>query len=279
MRSSHVIPILAAAFFAGCISFTTNINIHPDGTGTIVQTTTVSPEIADQMKQMMAGFASDSADKQKKPKELFSVEDAKAAAATMGESVTFVQADKIKTHKAVGIRATYRFKDITKVRIGQTASGPGQNSASKKESDQITFSLTASGNHKVLTAVFPKPKKPAASQQTKEATKETTPEGGKATSEPDEKAVVQMKEMLKGMRIATQVTVDGKLIKTSSPYVEKNTVTLMDIQFDKMLDNQKALTELAKTQKGTFEDAKKVLRSLKGIKVNLEPEITIEFSK
>jgi len=130
MRSSHLVPILAAVLSVGCISFTTTVNVNPDGTGTIVQTTTVSPEIAAQMKQMMAGFASDSKDKQKKPKELFSVEDAKSAAATMGEGVSFVKAERIKTADAEGIRATYSFGDISKIRIGQTASGPGKSPAS-----------------------------------------------------------------------------------------------------------------------------------------------------
>ena len=66
---------------------------------------------------------------------------------------------------------------------------------------------------------------------------------------------------------------DGRIIKTNAPYVEGSRVTLMQIDFDKLLADDSALTKL--------QGAKdiKSLAAVPGLKVVTEPTVTIEFSR
>ena len=65
--------------------------------------------------------------------------------------------------------------------------------------------------------------------------------------------------MLAGFRVDLTVQV-GRVIKTNIPYVTGNTVTVLSVDFDQLLANP-------------------ALRSVKGAKINVEPELTIEFTK
>ena len=64
-------------------------------------------------------------------------------------------------------------------------------------------------------------------------------------------------------------------MRTSSPYVDGQRVTLLDVNVDALLARRHAAA--AASGGRTPEEAKTILKSVPGLKVNLDPELTIEF--
>jgi hypothetical protein len=189
----------------------------------------------------------------------------------MGEGVTFVKAEKVKTAEGEGLKSTYAFKDVTKLKLSQKPQGPkAPGQAQKKEEAPMTFVMSKKGANSVLTITFPKPKGGKASDKG----------GGDPSNapEPPPQQLAQMKKIFKDMKIGLHVEVDGKLVKTNSPYVEGNRVTLMEIDFGKLLGDENKLKEIIGLGKNPpMEEVKAVIKDMKGMKVNLEP-VTIEFA-
>ncbi len=270
---------LPALFLAlgGCISEKQVIKLNADGSGTITITTIMKKAAIEQMRQMMRSFGG--GEGEAKPPDLFSEEQAKAKAAKMGEGVQFVSAEKINTQDEQGLKATYSFRDITKLRIseqpdnpGGGPGGPGPGAAAPK-SPPITFKFSKlpSGNL-LLTVVNPPSKEPAG------GAKDEGPAPPPGAQEPDEAQLAMMKEMLAGLKVSIQLEVSGKIVKTNSPHVSGNTVTLMEMDFDKFLNDISKLKKLAQHQPKSLDDAKALIKDFPGMKIHLDPEITVEFT-
>ncbi len=269
--------VLPALFLAlgGCISEKQAIKLNADGSGTITTTTVMKKAAIERMRQMMSSFGG--AEGEAKPPDLFSEEQAKAKAAKMGEGVQFVSAEKISTAEEEGLKATYSFRDITKLRISEQpdspGGGPGGPGAAAPKSPPLTFKFSKldSGNL-LLTVVNPSDKEPAG------AGKEGAGAPPAGAEEPDEAQLAMMKEMLAGLKVSVQLEVSGKIVKTNSPHVSGNTVTLMEMDFDKFLGDLPKLKKLAQHQPKSLDDAKALIKDFPGMKIHLDPEITVEFT-
>ena len=166
MMLQRMAGVFAVALLAsGCLRSTTVISLKPDGSGTVVQETGVSP----QALAMLQGFAGAAADGGKaKPPQLFGEDQAKKAAATMG--VQFVSGEPFKTAEMEGYRARFSFDDIRKVRM-QMAQDPtkGTSSADTASAGESPFSFEFDrrGAASVLTIVMPD-KNPADAEHLRE---------------------------------------------------------------------------------------------------------------
>jgi hypothetical protein len=67
----------------------------------------------------------------------------------------------------------------------------------------------------------------------------------------------------------------GALVKTSSPYVDGQRVTLLDLDLDLLLKDD-VLTRVRAAQ--TPDELKAMMKDVPGLKLNLDREITIEFT-
>jgi hypothetical protein len=263
--------VLLAAITSGCITALTSIKLRPDGSGTIEQTLSMNAAVASQFAEMASGF-SDAAPGAKKnePPELFSEKDMKEAATKFGEGVVFVSSKPIKTADRVGRIATYQFSDITKLRIDQkppTGDMPGASGSAGKEDVLFRFARQPSGTSQ-LTVVFPDSK---LEQARKDATTDT--EGAKKKVDPGQ--LEMMKKLFDGLKVAIDVDVLGTIVKTNSPYVQGSRVTLLEMDFSQLLANEQLMSQIG--EPGSLDEAKQLLKNVKGFKVNLDPEVTIEF--
>jgi hypothetical protein len=59
--------------------------------------------------------------------------------------------------------------------------------------------------------------------------------------------------------------------------VEGSKVTLLEMDFSQLLKNEDLSKQASFFNGQSLEDAKALLRQVKGFKVNLEPEVQIEF--
>ena len=286
-----LLSVFAAASLTGCITFLTQINVRGDGSGTMVQTITMNPE---QIKESMEGIAKQMGAKTTESKEdtknkpatepaegPLKESDLKGKAVDLGTDVTFVSAEKIDTKTAAGVRVTYAFKDINLLAVNPkpaAAMGTEGAGASSQNALKFRFNRMQNGNA-VLTVVLPGPKPESRPEAPKEQT--ATPPPAASQGEPDQNMSMLIMQMLKGLHMGMAVNVEGKVVKTNSPYVEGSKVTLMDIDFDPLLSDEKgfkALSEKMETAKGDDRKMMESLKGIKGLKITTDPEVSIEFT-
>jgi len=71
--------------------------------------------------------------------------------------------------------------------------------------------------------------------------------------------------------------VDGRITETNASYVEDSTVTLMDVDFAKILQDEEKFKELLEANPATIEEMKQLVQDNPGIKVEIEESIRIRF--
>ena len=270
-RFAGVLACAAAFLLTGCFQSSILVKLNPDGSGTIEQTLSMATQTIEQLKAL-AAMDADKKGADADTNELFSVERAKAAAAKMGTGVSFVSASKANTQGRTGLKAVYAFKDIRTLALNAMPPSFAAD-LSNKVSDPMSLSFTQLPNgHALLTikndetAADMMPMKPAAGAPARPA------RGGGA----DDEAQAMVKAMLGGLKVDLAIQV-GHVIKTNIPYVIGSTVTVISVDFDQVLANTAAFDKLDKAQ--TPVEMKAALRSVKGIKINVEPELKIEFTK
>jgi outer membrane murein-binding lipoprotein Lpp len=285
-KAGLLLLVAAAMSLAGCITFLSEIKVNGDGSGTMVQTITMNPEqlkaTMDSIAKQMGATTTEAKEEPKKesPKPKaegpFKEDELKSKAADLGQGVTFVSAEKIDTKTAAGVRVTYAFKDINTLAINpkpQAAMGTAAAGAASKDAMKFRFSRKPDG-HAVLTVVLARPEPEAAKEK-------ASPPPPAASSEEEAQQREMVRQMFKGLHMGVTVEVEGKIIRTNSPYVDGSKVTLLDIDFDPLLSDQGKLEALNKKMEGAMGDDEKTLEALKGIKglkITTSPEVTIEFA-
>lgn len=266
-------PVAAVplAFFvmasAGCISSSTIVTIRPDGSGTIEQTVSMRAETAKQLQAMMAGLrgggvaASD---------ELFTAADAMAAARELGEGVTFVSSERVPDAGRVGRRARYAFGDIRTIHISQRPASPGPAAGAgprRQASDDVRFDFERqpSGTAR-LSIRFPQ----AEAGSAEASTPDTAPPRAPTAEELD-----GLKKMLDGLRIDIALDVAGTIVDTNSPYVSGSRVTLVEVDFARVIEHPDRLARLREPK--NLDEAKALLRDLPGVKISLDRELWVVF--
>lgn len=244
----------------GCLRATTTIELKPDGSGTVVQETAMTT----QALTMLKSIGSQAQQGGGSPTDIFSEEQAKKAAATMG--VTFVSGEPIKTPEMEGYRARYSFTDISQIKVDMQQGAAGAAPGAGKQ-PPFAFAMDRSGPTSVLTIKMP----------------EQTPGGGPlpglpagATSDADKaqaaQALTMMKMMMQGMFVDVSMNVNGRIVKSNVP-TEGSKVTLLQLDVDKLFGDPTAMDKL---QAAT---SLKALAGIPGLKVPTEPTVTIEIAR
>jgi hypothetical protein len=251
------ILLLVAAACSACLRSTTVISLKPDGSGTIVQETGMTAQAVAMLKSMQASGGNQG----NAPKELFGEQEARKAADTMG--VKFVGGEPIKG-QLEGYRARFAFDDIRQIKM-QLSQDPTADLAKGATADPpFGFEFEKGAAASRLIIKMPDLKSPAGSMG--------LPAEG-ANPEQMQQAMAMMKVMMAGMFVDVSLDVDGRIVKTDAPYVQGSRVTLMQIDFDKLLADEGSLMKL---QKAT--DIKS-LAGVPGLKVLTNPKVTVEFAK
>lgn len=207
-----------------------------------------------------------SADPTAAPKtEFFTEEAARKAAATMG--VTFISGEPYKTGELRGYRARFAFNDISKVVVNLDSSGSPLTEAERKD-PLFVFTFDRRPTSSLLTIQMP---------QDTSGTLGLLPGQAGATGSANKaeaaQAMAMMKMMMKGMFVDVSLNVNGRILKSNATYVNGSRVTLMQIDFDKLLADETGLQKLQAAS-----DVKS-LSGVPGLKVVTEPQVTIEFSR
>jgi hypothetical protein len=97
--------------------------------------------------------------------------------------------------------------------------------------------------------------------------------GGQGNA-PSPEQLAMARQIFSGARVNIGIEPSGTLVRTSSPYVSGNHVTLLDVDFDQLmtpstLERLRAVT--------TADELREALKDVPGLTVSLDPQITIEF--
>jgi len=246
------LPLLLSIALAatGCFQMATTIKVAGDGSGTIDQRQFITAAGLAQLGQVTMGGGGRTFDP-------LSEESARGAASRLGDGVTYVSSTPIVEGNGRGREITYAFDDINRVHVGLDA--PVQGLATGQSGAGVTCAMTTLDNgHALLKITVPQP---------------LLSEGGSAMPPADQIAMVR--SFLTGARISIALETAGTIVHASSPFVDGNRVTLLEINFDDLLKDD-VLTRIRAAK--TADEIKAVVATVPGLKLNLEPEITIEFA-
>ncbi len=94
--------------------------------------------------------------------------------------------------------------------------------------------------------------------------------------EMDAQAMAMMQGVMKDMRMAVKVTIEPGIAKTNASHVDGKVIMLFDIQMGKLLSDPEKIKAL---QKGNFDETKKALKGVEGIKFEDKEQVTIEMAE
>lgn len=268
-----IIGILLVFGLVGCIDVDTVVYVEPDGSGVVEEKMLMSGELVGLAAQMQSEGSGEGSSG------LYEREELELRAMTMGPGVSLVSVDPISAGQRKGYKAVYSFQDINKLRLNQNPgdkapSGPGAPEASSKE-EPITFKFTPGPTPELIIRSGPIGAREFEDGPSPKAEKQS---GGPTDEAGAEMAMAMMKEMFKDLRIAFSVEVKGRIVDTNATFREGSRVTLMELDFRKLLANAEKFKEFAESDPQSVADAKSLMQGIEGIKAELNPEIRIRFA-
>ena len=267
MRLLRLLSIVATTIaLTACINSATLIKVKPDGSGTIEQSVLMNMAT---LKNMMSGIDPQGQMKQNNP---FSEENLKQAAEKLGKGVHFVSATPLKDANGFeGTKALYSFDDINAINIEQDPNLGGGAAAAPatKKPNPVKFNLVRKGDTSSLTVTFDE----------KGGGTTATPPAQTQTPENVDPAMMQMiKTMFQGFKVAIDLEVMGKIVKTNADYVNGSRITLMEIDMAALMNDEAKLRALQpKLGPGaSIAEIKPLLKDVKGVKIN-HAIVTVDF--
>ncbi len=269
-RIEVIIAVLLVLFLTGCVDTSTIVKVNRDGSGTIEETVIISLGFL-QLMQGMSGEAAEPAE----AIDMLDEDELKEKAGQIGEGVALVSAESIKTDSGTGYKAIYSFKDINKIRINQNPAenvptrGPGGPDA-EETGEFITFSFKK-GSTSTLNIFKPREELAAEKGQANENT------AGATDPAADPGMLEMMRQIYQDMRISMAVEVKGSIIDTNALYREGSRITIMELDFAKLLENEEQFQKLARANPDTLEETKELFKDIPGMKVELQDTLKITF--
>jgi hypothetical protein len=268
MKALKFVLLLALSLaLMGCFESIVLLRVNKDGSGTIEETVVIS----DAFMELMKSFGGEE-DAEAGEEDLIDEQELTDKAASMGEGVRYVSAEPVKTDRGSGYKAIYSFSDINDVRINQN---PGENVSPPPVGGEeegpveewLRFNFTG-GRTATLEIIYP---------QDIEMEQEEESEAGEADMASNPEMMEMLRELYQDMHIGIGVEVNGEITDTNATYVDGSTVTLMDIDFAKILEDEEKFKELLNANPETVEEMKELVKDNPGIKVEIEESIRIRF--
>lgn len=259
--------------FTGCMQVNSTVKVKPDGSGTVEETFMMSKMALQMMQGMASGMPQEGTNK--KPFDIFDEEKLKSEASKKGEGVTYVSGEKVVTDKFEGYKAIYTFTDINKLKLNQNPgenmpSAPNMTGEEEKPKEYVTFEFTKGSIAKLVIKNTDKKKD-------FKADKDDNVSKPKMSTQEEQMMMAQMKQMFDGMKFVIAVEVEGRIVKTNATHQNGSTVTLMEMDFGKLMENPEKMLELSRSEPETLEEAKKIMKDVPGIKVDMNEQVEIEF--
>jgi len=278
------LSMAAAAVLTGCIDVETLVKVKADGSGTVDEKVLMKKELVSMMKSMGASLGA--SEEGESDFSLLDREELEQDAQAMGPGVTLVSAEAVSTDKGEGYLARFAFEDINTLRLNQnpgdrapSEGGTGDGPEAGKKKEPVSFSFTP-GDEPLLVIRPPAEEKASEGIDAKKMSdKAGTEETGDAADEAAQaQAMMMMQQMFDGLRVAIHLEVEGEIVETNATYRDGSRVTLMEMDFSKLIQDPERFQAFVKSDPDSLEDSKELMKDLPGAKVDLNEEIVIRFA-
>ncbi len=239
---------------SSCLQTETTISLNKDGSGTIVEQTILGAKMLEMMGQFNQPGQPDPI------QEMFSEEKSKGKIAKMGEGVEFVKVEMINEGGKKGGRVHYKFTDINKLNINPAGGLEAMNDGEEVEVKPEELLKFKYADNK-LSLVTPPTDFDGMNM------------GDAGAENPEMEAMA--KQMMADMRMTLKINFPSGIENTNATHVEGNTVTVMDVQVGKMLDQKDAMKKISETAKTDRKAAEAAFGKLEGIKMETKEDVTI----
>jgi len=252
---------------AGCIESTTLVRVKKDGSGEVEETLLMRTDVMQMIMGMSEEMGGETGEL-----ELVDREQLEKQAGQMGEGVTLKSVEKIATESHMGYQAVFSFRDINTLEVNQNpdenvpdTGSPGEEPPNK---EIITFHFEKARGKKPALLVINLP------EEQMEASAE---EPDEMVAEQNEDMTNMLREIFRDMKINVSLEVDGEIVETNATHKEGSKITLMAIDFEKVIQNEQVFQELAVANPDSLEKTKELLKDVPGIKVELQNRIELQF--
>jgi hypothetical protein len=262
-----VLPLLV-----GCFAYDTVVRVAPDGSGTVEQELVVTGPLAEMVRTAAeAGEKGDEMDL--------------CEPSDLGEGVRLVSAVPILTEDRVGCRQVYAFADVNTLRLqldpgGRLPEGLRQEGEGVEGPEEpISFSFQP-GSPAVLRVRMPEQETGREEDEDEEEDDDAEEVARPKTAEDaagQAMMMAMMREMLRGSRFSVQLVVEGDILETDAAFRDGNRVTLLEFDFDALLEDPEAFERLMETEDRSRDAARELLAETPGIRLETREEVVIRF--
>jgi hypothetical protein len=249
---------LTCLTLSSCFEHDVTLTIKKDGSGTISEVTQLSAEASANLSRMPGGqnpFAS-LTDKAKVTKR----------ASQFGAGVTVQDIKSEDKGGQITSTVTFHFNDINQLKYSFGSSiqslAEGMKSPGAPIPEQPATSYTYAGG--TLTIKMPKPN-----------TESSQINAAAAANIPDQQ-LEAMKGIYKGMRMIFKIEVPEGISSTNAAYHDDKSITLSDIQMEKLLDDKNKARQLIGSR-GDVDAIGEIAKSIDGLKVESKRDIEVKI--
>ena len=249
---------------SACLEMKSVVTVNKDGTGTIEETALVGAQLKAMLGSMGAqGGAGDAGNPAAGLKDMVP-DKAKAEerAKELGEGVTLKSHEEINTPDGKsGVKATYAFTDVRKLKYVPF------NMKDKNSGKEQPMTFTLEGD--TLTLINPedpeKAKKPV--------------DKPKVPKEQLEAQMAMVKPMFAGMRMTIEVKGGSGIASSDASNLSGDTVTLLDLQIDKILDKPEIFTKFMESAENSMTQAQaaEMFKDVDGIKIEGKKVVKVQL--
>lgn len=263
MQKIHLLLLAAVTFtLTSCLEIKSTVIVSKDGTATIEESVLLGAQLAAMMQAGAAGGQGD---------QLKGLVMDKAAAAErakkLGEGVTVKSHEEVKSPDGKsGVKVVFSVADLSKLKY--VPFEPEQEGKSTSTAEPMTFALSGS----TLTISNPEADKKKGGDIEK-------PKKSEAEIAQMKAQMGMMKPMFAGMRMSVQVTAADGIASSTASHFADGTISYLDIQFDKLMDNTDAFMEVMDSAEGglSMSDVAVKFEKVEGLKIEGKKVITAEL--
>lgn len=260
MKKIHLLLLAALSFaLTSCLEIKSTVIANKDGTATIEESMLLSAQLA-----AMAAAGGGQADQLKGL--VMDKEKAEARAKKLGEGVTLKSLEEVKSPDGkTGTKVVFAVADISKLKY--VPFEPEQDGKPSK-TEPMTFALSGS----TLTITNPEADK-------RKEVDPNKPKKGAAEIAQMKAQMAMMRPMFAGMRLSVEVKGAGGIGSTDATHASDGTISYLDIQFDKLMDNAEAFAEIMETGDNglSMADAASKFSKVEGLKIEGKKVVTAEL--
>ncbi len=265
--TKFILFLFTIIFFTGCLEVNTTIHLNKDGSGTLEESVLMSSQVVQMISAFATSFDSTAVDTNKFS--LFKEEELIADTAKYGSGIKYLSGKEIKEDGREGYNVIYSFNNINDLKINQNPNSKldmeGVEFQEDTANEFLHFDFTP-GEPASLTIKLPLIKDQEVSNEVPSQDTLSNTEG-----------MDELLKLMKDMRIALNLDVNGKITETNASYVKGSQVTLFDINFNELLDNPEKLKMFKQQNPKNLEEIKKIVENLPGVKVELNNVVNISF--